>query len=466
MQIAQLLAGYNLGEADLLRRAMGKKIKSEMEAQRDIFVERAVAKGVEKAQAKSIFDLIAKFAEYGFNKSHAAAYAVIAYQTAYIKANFPVEFIAASMTYDMHNTDKLGVFREEAIHFGIQLLPPDVNRSEVLFSVEEGAIRYALAAVRNVGAQAMIGVVAERKKSGDYKDIFDFVARVPGEALNKRALEHLIKAGAFDSMHPNRQQLLTALDMIMAYGLAVQREKESNQVSLFAGSSEPTIHKPRLPEMSDWPAIERLENEFSAIGFYLSSHPLSGYRSALEKLGVTSSAALADKLGGQYKSIKVAGIVTGRKFKVSDKGRFAFISLSDIAGAYEVSVFNEGLLTQQRDNLENGKILLVYADGKMDESGVRLIAQQISLLDDVLIKQQQTKGMGNFRIVVNRTDALTTIRGLLGDPNGQGASVTLSAQLGPELAEIQLPGKYTLSPATLDKIRVIQGVVSAEEIAA
>ncbi|MBY0406072.1 MAG: DNA polymerase III subunit alpha, partial [Rickettsiales bacterium] len=187
MQIAQLLAGYSLGEADLLRRAMGKKIKAEMEAQRSIFVEKAVARGVKEKQAATIFDLIAKFAEYGFNKSHAAAYALIAYQTAFLKANYPVEFIAASMTYDMHNTDKLGIFREDAGRFGISLLPPDVNRSEVLFSVEEKAVRYALAAVRNVGAQAMEGVVAERKERGPFKDIFDFVSRVPIEALNKRA---------------------------------------------------------------------------------------------------------------------------------------------------------------------------------------------------------------------------------------------------------------------------------------
>ncbi len=295
MQIAQLLAGYSLGEADLLRRAMGKKIRAEMEAQRDIFVKRAVERGVGNKQAASIFDLIAKFAEYGFNKSHAAAYALIAYQTAYLKANYPVEFIAASMTYDMHNTDKLGVFREDAAQFGITLLPPDINKSEVLFSVEDGKIRYALAAVRNVGAQAMEGVVAERRANGPFKDVFDFAARVPTEALNRRALEHLIKGGAFDTLHPNRNQLFTQIDRIMAYGASSQRDRDSQQESLFGGAGAASSKSPRLPECADWSALEKLEHEFSAIGFYLSAHPLAGYKSALERMGVMSSSRVCRK---------------------------------------------------------------------------------------------------------------------------------------------------------------------------
>jgi len=491
MQIAQVLAGYSLGEADLLRRAMGKKIRAEMEAQRDIFVERSVARGVEKKQAASIFDLIAKFAEYGFNKSHAAAYALIAYQTAYLKANYPVEFIAASMTYDMHNTDKLGVFREDAAHAGIALLPPDINKSEVLFSVEDSgfgiqdsgsktpsspesripnpeslAIRYALAAVRNVGAQAMEGVVQERKASGPFKDIFDFAERVPPEAINRRALEHLIKAGAFDALHPNRNQLLTHIERIMAHGNASQRDRDSQQESLFGGGGAVAIQKPTLPETPEWTALEKLEHEFSAIGFYLSSHPLGGYKVALDTMRVISSSAFAAKLDGQFRPMKVAGIVTGRKFKVSDKGRFAFIQLSDMGGVFEVSVFNEGLLSQHRENLENGKILLIQVDAKMDDSGIRMIAQTITLFDEALVKQQESKGGGVFRIVVNQPEALVTIRSLLGEVNGRGAAVTLSAQLGQERADIQLPGKYTVSPNILEKIRVVKGVVSAEEIAA
>ncbi|MEQ1789053.1 MAG: DNA polymerase III subunit alpha [Rickettsiales bacterium] len=472
MQIAQLLAGYTLGEADLLRRAMGKKIKSEMEAQRGIFVDRSVERGVPRKVAASIFDLIAKFAEYGFNKSHAAAYAVIAYQTAYLKANFPVEFIAASMTYDMGNTDKLSIFREDAGRFGIEVLPPDVNRSEVLFSVEKLAdteslaIRYALAAVRNVGASAMEGVVAERKKNGAYKDVFDFVLRIPPEALNRRAMEFLIKAGAFDALHPNRGELFANIELLMAHGTAAQRDRESQQVNLFGGADESTKHTPKLLAHADWSALEKLGNEFTAIGFYLSAHPLSGYSTAIEMLKVVPSNLLAEKLGEKYSSVKLAGIVMGRKFKSSDKGRFAFITLSDMGGIFEVSVFNEDLLSQQRENIENGNILLINADGKSEEAGVRLIAQSIVPLDEALMKQQRVRGGGQFRIVINQQTALPNLHSLLGSPASSGIQVRLFAQLENIMVEIELSGKYALSPATLDKIRVIKGVVTAEEIAA
>ena len=494
MQIAQLLAGYSLGEADLLRRAMGKKIRAEMEAQRSIFVERSVANGVPQKDAASIFDLIAKFAEYGFNKSHAAAYAVIAYQTAYLKANYPVEFIAASMTYDMGNTDKLSVFREDAGKFGIDVLPPDVNKSEVLFSVElsscgtqsvstgsrvnekdpmqpqsgsqdDGAIRYALSAVRNVGSGAMEGVVAERQKNGVYKDVFDFAERVPSDAINRRALEFLIKSGAFDALHPNRGELFANIELIMAHGTATARDKESQQVSLFGGDSGVAKHKPKLQSQPDWSSLEKLEHEFTAIGFYLSAHPLSGYVSALKSLGIINSNLLVEKLESKYRSVKLAGIVMGRKFKTSDKGRFAFLQLSDIGGVFEVSIFDETMLSQNRDNLENGKILLITADGKSEEGGVRLIAQNIQLLDEAIAKGQRSKGNEKFAITINHTTALQPLHSILGEPTGQGAMVKLFAKTETHLAEIELTGKYAISPAILDKIRVIKGVVEARAVA-
>jgi DNA polymerase III subunit alpha len=464
MQIAQVLAGYSLGEADLLRRAMGKKIRSEMEAQRDIFVKRAVDRGVDQWQAANIFDLINKFADYGFNKSHAAAYAVIAYQTAYLKANYPVEFLAASMTYDMHNTDKLGVFREEAGRFGIAMLPPDINRSQVLFSVEEKSIRYALSAVRNVGAAAMEGVVKERESGGVFQDIFDFISRVPPEGANRRAIEHLIKAGAFDALHPNRRQLFDQLDFILAYGHASQRDRESQQVSLFAGVDAPAMQKPALKDIADWSALEKLEHEFAAIGFYLSSHPLAGYHTGLEKLGVVSSAQFPQKLGENgYRAVKIAGIVTGRKFKVSDKGRFAFIQLSDMGGVFEVSVFNETLLSQNRDMLENGKILLIHAEGKMDEAGPRLIAQQIALFDETM-KQRQAMSTALY-IKIAESAALAGISALLGAPAKQGATVTLSISTAEGDATLELPEKYAVTPAVLDKIRAVKGVLATDEAA-
>src|SRR5499427_1964479 len=238
MQIAQVLAGYSLGGADLLRRAMGKKIPAEMEAQRHLFIEGATARGVDARLADHIFDQMAKFAGYGFNKSHAAAYALLAYQTAYLKANYPVEFLAALMTLDLGNTDKLNVFRQELDRLGIRLLPPDINRSQVTFTVEPGdkpAIRYALAAVKGVGAQAMAELVAERNARGRFKDLADFSRRLEAKSFNRRQFEGLAKAGAFDSLNPNRAQTFAAAEQLLRQASHAAEERESRQVSLFAG---------------------------------------------------------------------------------------------------------------------------------------------------------------------------------------------------------------------------------------
>ena len=241
MQIAQVLAGYSLGGADLLRRAMGKKIQSEMDAQRQQFVAGATERGVERPRAELIFDQMAKFAGYGFNKSHAAAYALVAYQTAYLKANHPVEFLAASMTLDLGNTDKLAHFRPELDRLRIKLLPPDINRSEVAFAVETDpktgspAIRYALAAVKGVGAQAMADLVAERERNGPFRDLFDFAARLDTKSFNRRQFESLVKAGAFDCLDPNRAQSFAATELLLRQASRAAEERESRQENLFAG---------------------------------------------------------------------------------------------------------------------------------------------------------------------------------------------------------------------------------------
>lgn len=460
MQIAQVLAGYSLGEADLLRRAMGKKIRSEMEAQRSIFVERSVKNKVPEKQAAAIFDLIAKFAEYGFNKSHAAAYALIAYQTAYLKANAPREFMAATMTYDMHNTDKLGIFRAEAEGMGIALLPPDINHSQVRFSVEGESIRYALAAIRNVGAQAMEALVAEREANGKFIDILDFAQRVSAEVLNRRALEHLIKAGAFDSLEPNRRMLMENLDLIIAYATQQQRERESNQVSLFGEASGADAPKPALAQFNDWPSMEKLEHEFSAIGFYLSAHPLQAYTEVLEKLRVTTSAQFASRLDGAYSPLRIAGIVTGRKFKASPKGRFAFIQLSDGDGVFEASIFNDALLSSARDHLEPGKMLFMQVDGKMEEAGPRLIVTSISLLEDEAIRQQKADDMTLHISVVDK-NAIAPLQQVLGAASQAGTRICLNAKYDGKTARIELAGRYIISPAILDRVRAIEGIAEA-----
>jgi DNA polymerase-3 subunit alpha len=472
MQIAQLLAGYSLGEADLLRRAMGKKIRAEMEAQREIFVGKAVALGVEEEQARSIFDLIAKFAEYGFNKSHAAAYAVIAYQTAFLKANYPVEFLAASMIYDMHNTDKLSVFREEALRNHIPILPPDINRSEALFSVEqlqEGkvAIRYALGALRNVGIDAMHQIVAAR---GDkpFKDIFDFLERVDSSIINKRQFEFMVKAGAFDSIHRNRKQLLESLDMLIAYNQSQSADKNGAQVSLFSGGAGVSRIQPKLAPIEDSASLERLEAEFEAVGFYLSAHPLQGYGHLLKKSGVTLCSQFPMKIGEKYSSIKVAGIVISTKMKVSQKGRFAFLTLSDETGNFEISIFKEELLTSFRDLLVEGTLLMVTADAKMDENGARLIATSFQKLDALMAQwKAQPQGIesGQVDITVQNADALASLRERLGKPCSVGSKVRLHVVTPTGIAVMSLTGLYNISAATTIDIQTIEGVSVVDKAA-
>ncbi len=297
MQIAQVMGGYSLGGADLLRRAMGKKIAAEMDAQRKIFVDGAIKNNVDKNKASGIFDLVAKFAGYGFNKSHAAAYAMISYQTGYLKANYPVEFIAASMNLEINDTDKINMFRQEAVSQGIKILLPDINMSEALFVPEgENAIRYALGALKNVGIAAIENMTSERKKSGKFKDIFDFTARMGGQNINKRMMENLIKSGSFDLLNPNRQQIHTGADSIIKYGNAIALEKNSNQVSMFGESTGTQSPKPKLQDVDDWRGTARLAMEFEALGMYIGNHPLTEYEKALNRMMVIPSADFSTRI--------------------------------------------------------------------------------------------------------------------------------------------------------------------------
>jgi DNA polymerase-3 subunit alpha len=475
MQIAQKLAGYSLGDADLLRRAMGKKIREEMEAQRGKFTTAAVERGVDKSVATGIFDLMAKFAEYGFNKSHAAAYALIAYQTAFLKANHPVEFLAASMNYDAHNTDKLAMFREEANKMGIALLTPDVNKSHAIFEVEmqpdgERAIRYGLGAVRNVGAAAMEAMVAEREANGPFKDMFDFAERVDSKVLNRRQMEHLIKAGAFDSIMSNRKQLMLALDMILAHGQAVQRDKESQQVSLFGdvGDESFALARPSMPQGEDWRHLERLENEFEAIGFYLSAHPISDYQEALSSLGVRNYSTLSDTLGESYTPVTLAGIVMGKKVRVSDRGRFAFLSLSDPTGLFEVAIYDENILNTMSDLLENGQLLVINGDGKCDESGPRLVVRAIQPMDKAIANAPANRhaargDAGPQRLTVRVRDeaALKALRNVVGEPEQRGMELRLELQLAEgKIAVMKVPGHWRLSKADIERLPEVPGILA------
>lgn len=388
MQIAQELGGYTLGAADLLRRAMGKKIQSEMDAQEALFVEGAIANGIQRPIAKTIFDQMAKFAGYGFNKSHSAPYALLTYQTAYLKANYPLEFFASSMTHDMHNTDKLNIFRQDMMRAQIPMLPPDINHSFATFTVESSGIRYALAAIKNVGEQAIKMIVAEREKNGPFQDVSNFFTRVDPKALNKRQLEHLVSAGAFDSLHSNRKELINNIDPLMRMAQEIHKQRTSRQRSLFNTMPQFVSESLKLIPCSDWPSVEKLQKEFEALGFFLSAHPLDIYGNLLAKQGITPSHALPTCTPG--KSYHVAGVLLAKQERLSKTGhKFAFIQVSDPSGVFEVGVFSD-TFTKSRDFLVPGQSLMLKVTIRFDEEDWRLTAQDIRTLDAIMQTQEHT----------------------------------------------------------------------------
>jgi DNA polymerase-3 subunit alpha len=460
-QAAQRLSGYTLGGADLLRRAMGKKIKEEMDAQREKFVSGAVGQGVDQAQASGIFDQIAAFAGYGFNKSHAAAYALVSYHTAYFKANYPVEFLAASMTYDMGNTDKLNVFRQELQKLRIDLLPPDINRSRRDFAVERKedgtyAIRYALAAVKNVGGSAMDALVELREADGPFKSLSDFADRADPTQVNKRLLENLVRAGAFDQLHKNRAELFESLETVIRYVNLAATERKSNQVSLFAvdggAAQEPDI---RLKQRPEWPQMERLNEEFGALGFYLSAHPLDAYAESLARLQVVSSTeaqAAAARKGGQTRLV-LAGIVVGRQIRTSKSGnRFAFVQLTDRTGVFEVTLFSE-VLAASRDALESGEPLLVRADARIEDDNLRLLAASLEPLDKAV-----ERTAAGLEIFLHDAAPLATLKSLIQNEGRGRGRIHVVVPTAKGDVRIKLPEAYQVSSRLRGAVKALPGI--------
>ncbi len=462
MQIARDLAGYSLGEADLLRRAMGKKIEAEMKKHRARFIEGAAKNDISKGIAEQIFDQAAKFAGYGFNKGHAAAYAQVAYQTAYLKANYPVEFLSASMTLDIERTDRLSVFRQEAERLEIPVLPPDINRSEADFvnaqDPDKGdVILYALAALKNVGRQAMDHVVEIRRAGGPFTDLADFAQRIDPQAVNKRALEGLAKAGAFDGLGLDRARVFAGADAIIDAADMTKKERESGQSSLFADSGPEEI---RLPDTAPWTTPDRLRFELEIIGFYLSGHPLDDYQRALKRCEVISYADLIRGAGRHKAMVKLAGTVMGINERKSAKsGRaFAVAELSDPTGAYEVWIFSE-VLPAAREIMTPGAavVLTVAADWSGEE--VRLTANMVEPVDKVTAKA----AMG-LAVTVDRPDCFDGIKACL-KRQGRGV-VTLFLQLDQGLSQVdlRLPGGYAVDADIRGALKSLPGVVHVDEV--
>ncbi|MGA8948894.1 MAG: DNA polymerase III subunit alpha, partial [Pseudolabrys sp.] len=462
MQAAQILAGFTLGEADLLRRAMGKKIRKEMQAQRERFVSGSVERGVERFQADAIFDLLERFAEYGFNKSHAAAYALVAYQTAFMKANYPVEFLAATMTLDMGNTDKLAEFRAEAERLGIAVDPPSINRSAVDFEVDGNTIIYALAALKGVGKQAVEAIIAARN-NGEFADLADFAARVNPRAVNKRVLESLAAAGAFDTFEKNRARVFAAVDTVLARAQRAHETAAMGQSELFGGGT--TREQIVLPQVEPWLPADRLRREYEAVGFFLSGHPLDDYAAVLKKLRVQPWAEFARAVKAGATAGRVAATVVSRIERRTRTGsKMGIIGLSDPSGHFEAVIFSEGL-AEHRDLLEPGNAVLLFLSAEVQGDEVRARIQSVEPLDSAAANLQ--KGL---RVFLRDGAPLEAVAKRL-EPaprsphaNGDGeVSVVLLLQRGTEV-EVKLPGRFKVSPQIAGAIKAVPGVVQVEAL--
>ena len=467
MQIAQVMGGYTLGGADLLRRAMGKKIKEAMDAERPKFEAGAKANGVDKKKASEVFDLLEKFANYGFNKSHAAAYAVVSYQTAWLKANYPVEFMAGVMNCDIHLTDKLAVYAEEVRKpldrdgLGIEIVPPCVNRSKAMFSVSEGRVVYALGALKNVGADAM-RLVVEGRGDKSFVTLFDMARRVDLKRVGKRPMEMLARAGAFDELDKNRRRVFDSLDALVNYSAAIHEQRASSQVSLF-GEAGDDLPEPRLSPVEDWLPAERLGEEFKAIGFYLSGHPLDDYALALKRKKVMTLAELEEKAKARAMVAKLAGTIAGRQERKSARGnRFAFAQLSDTTGGYEVTIFSD-VLEKARDYLEVGANVVVTVEATMESDQLKLLARGVQPIDNVV----SDVGSMGLKVYVDVAEAIPAVASVLSRAEARSRGPVTFCLLDPTLpgeVEISLEQDFPVNMQIKSAVKSLTGVVMVEEI--
>jgi DNA polymerase-3 subunit alpha len=396
MQVAREMGGYSLGEADILRRAMGKKKVEEMEKQKSIFIERAVnQKGYDRSIADSVFEKMAFFAGYGFNKSHSAAYSVVAYHTAYFKANYPAEYMAAVLTHNMGDIKKVSSFIEECQHLGIPVDAPNINTGKGQFVAIDGRIQYGLEAIKGVGSNAVQSLVETRLEGGPFKSFIEMVSRVDLKSCNKKTIESLIQAGAFDTISPNRNQLMESLEDVATYAIRKQQEEAMNQISLFSSDAKSGggLTEPKLKEVKPWTSMERLKKEREFIGFFLSGHPLNKYIEDTQlfcthNLGSESLGVVADR-----STVSVAGIITVVRHTRDKKGRpIAFATIEDQNGAAELLVFSEAydkfMNLLQQDNL-------VVVDGSVDnQSGQpKVIVRMMDRIENL-----REKNAGRFRI--------------------------------------------------------------------
>ncbi|MFO0773470.1 MAG: DNA polymerase III subunit alpha [Nitrospiraceae bacterium] len=429
MAIANKVAGFSLGQADILRRAMGKKKPEEMEKLRIKFVEGARQNKIAEKKAEKLYELIQKFAGYGFNKSHAAAYAVVCYQTGYLKAHYPTEFMAALMTSEMGNNDKLVGYFTECRDLAINVLPPDVNESEKTFAVVDGSIRFGLAAIKNVGEGAVESVIETRSDTGRFRSFTEFCRRVDLHKVNKRMLEGLIKTGAFDSMGARRAQLMAILEQAVEDGVHAQRERAIGQTNIFGeamGGGDETAHpEPMLPNVPEWDQAQRLKFERELTGFYITGHPLTRYEAALRTFATTTTQSLGDVPDG--KEVKLAGIVAGLKQVVTKKGdKMAYLTIEDLQGTAEILIFPD-LFKTAGELLAPERVIRISGTVDRGEKGTKVRGSKIELVAEL-----QTKAVSRVSIQVPDTgdssETVSRLKGVFERHPGQ-ATVTLTFRL-------------------------------------
>jgi DNA polymerase-3 subunit alpha len=465
LQAARILAGYSLGEADLLRRAMGKKIQSEMDAQRQRFIEGCKdVSGIEAPKAIELFDRIAKFAGYGFNKCHAAPYALLAYQTAWLKTHYPEEFYAASMCFDMHQSEKLAVFVDDLRRSGKVLLGPDINRSEAEFTVEQTeaghAVRYALAGIRNVGEKAMEAIVEERRKAGPFESLEDLFRRMPPGAMNRRQLEGLAGAGAFDSLEPNRHKVLANADLLLGVAEAASRERESGQHGLFGGEdqAEPSL---RLADAEPWNRAEQMAAERENFGFYFAAHPVEQFRAVASANGARTFAGLMEAGvpgGGRMPAVMAAMVEGVSKGRTRRGGEFVRADFSDSSGQFSAACFEEGLVESfQRWAAEGTCVLLqVELDAPSPDEPPRVTVRGARPLAEV---------KGDVRMLltleVTSAGALQELRlALTEGEKGRGEVLARLAVGEGEEPVVRLGRDFDLDGELVDRLAHIEGLAN------
>ncbi len=463
MQAAQVLAGYSLGDADLLRRAMGKKIKAEMDKQRGRFVEGAAKNDIDAKKANELFDLIDKFAGYGFNKSHAAAYALLAYQTAWLKAHFPHEFYAASMCFDMHQSDKLNIFVDDMRRLGIACLPPCINASEAEFSVEqtqEGlAVRYALAGLKNVGEKAMEGVVATRQAGGPFTSLGDLADRIDAGQVNKRQIESLAAAGAFDGLELERSVVHASADMVMAVSAEAQRQRSSGQGGLFGDVQQPG-QSLRLAPAKPWSMGEKMTYEREAFGFFFSAHPVTEFAATAKAQGARPYQLLVDTLDvrvGERKTAKVAALVEGCNRRQSKRGStFVMVDLSDESGQFSASSFDDDIVAAMPEWASQSACLLIELefDRSSEEQAPRATIRRAKPLDQIKVVLRH-----KARIDVHHPDGLARLADLVGQGGSGQDEVHARLMLGEgRIMPVCLGSRFRLDPETQEALRLIEGI--------